>query len=80
VSGFFAYLLGGYVAGRRAGTSGGVNGAMTALVGLCVGGVLVSVLPPAGSVLARDGLLPPAALGFAAGSLPVAVMLSGASL
>lgn len=80
VSGFFAYLLGGYVAGRRAGTSGGVNGAMTALVGLCVGGVLVSVLPPAGNALARDGLLPPAALGFAAESLPVAVMLSGASL
>ncbi|WP_049761177.1 hypothetical protein [Rubrobacter xylanophilus] len=80
VSGFLAYLLGGYVAGRRAGASGGINGAMTGLLGLCVGGVLVSALPPAGDALARDGLLPPAALGFALGSAPVVALLSGATL
>ena len=37
LSGFLAYLAGGLVAGRVARASGGLNGAMTAVVGLVVG-------------------------------------------
>src|SRR3712207_2981701 len=37
LTGFLAYLVGGYVAGRRAGASDGLNRAMTAVFGLVVG-------------------------------------------
>ena len=40
VSGFLAYLIGGYTAARLAGHSGGRHGALTAVLGLIVGIVL----------------------------------------
>ena len=40
VSGFLAYLLGGYVAGRFARRAGGLHGALTAILGALTGAVL----------------------------------------
>jgi hypothetical protein len=40
VSGFLAYLLGGYVAGRFARRAGGLHGAMTAVLGAATGALL----------------------------------------
>jgi MFS family permease len=40
VSGFLAYLFGGYVAGRFARRAGGLHGAMTAVLGAAAGAVL----------------------------------------
>jgi hypothetical protein len=52
LSGFLAYLAGGLVAGRVARSSGGLNGAMTAVVGLVVG---VAVLVIGVSVQGQGG-------------------------
>ena len=43
LSGFLAYLLGGYVAGRFARRAGGANGAMTAVLGAAMGAALGSL-------------------------------------
>lgn len=40
VTGFLAYLIGGYVAGRFARRAGGLHGAMTAIFGAAAGAVL----------------------------------------
>src|SRR5215212_282139 len=40
VSGFLAYLFGGYVAGRFARRAGGLHGAMTAVLGAAAGAIL----------------------------------------
>ena len=40
VSGFLAYLFGGYVAGRLARRAGGLHGAMTAILGAATGAIL----------------------------------------
>jgi hypothetical protein len=40
VTGFLAYLFGGYVAGRFARRAGGLHGAMTAVLGVAAGAVL----------------------------------------
>jgi len=40
VSGFLAYLFGGYVAGRFVRRAGGLHGAMTAILGAAIGAVL----------------------------------------
>jgi hypothetical protein len=40
VTGFLAYLVGGYVAGRFARRSGGLHGAMTAVLGAAAGAAL----------------------------------------
>ncbi len=40
VSGFLAYLFGGYVAGKVARRAGGLHGAMTAILGAATGAVL----------------------------------------
>jgi NAD(P)-dependent dehydrogenase (short-subunit alcohol dehydrogenase family) len=40
VSGFLAYLFGGYVAGKFARRAGGLHGAMTAILGIGIGAVL----------------------------------------
>jgi hypothetical protein len=42
VSGFLAYLFGGYVAGRFARRAGGLHGAMTAVLGAATGAVLAA--------------------------------------
>lgn len=40
VSGFLAYLLGGYVAGKFARRAGGLHGVMTAIFGVAIGATL----------------------------------------
>jgi hypothetical protein len=42
VSGFLAYLFGGYVAGKFARRAGGLHGAMTAILGAATGAVLAT--------------------------------------
>ena len=42
VSGFLAYLFGGYVAGKFARRAGGLHGAMTAILGAATGAVLAA--------------------------------------
>lgn len=75
VSGFLAYLLGGYVAGKIAGVAGGLNGAMTAVFGLIVGLVLTSVLA-AFDVLFSEGVaVPPAGFGVAGVALLAGLVL-----
>ena len=67
VSGFLAYLLGGFVAGRYAGYSGGLNGAMTAVFGLIVGLVVGTILSVLGTTFAGGVAIPPANFGLAGG-------------
>ncbi len=80
LSGFIAYLLGGYVAGRIAGTSGGLAGAMTAVLGLAVGLVLTSVLVAFGVLLSEGVTVPPAGFGFADAALLAGLLLFVANL
>lgn len=64
LSGFLAYLIGGYVAAKQARASGGTNGAMTAVFGLLVGSVLAIILTVFGMVFPEGVALPPAGFGF----------------
>ena len=80
VSGFVAYLLGGYVAGRIAGASGGGNGAMTAVLGLAVGLVLTAVLALFGVLFSEGVTVPPAGFGFAGAALLAGLLLFLANL
>ncbi|HZF57226.1 MAG TPA: hypothetical protein VEZ19_01975 [Rubrobacter sp.] len=80
VSGFVAYLLGGYVAGRVAGTSGGLNGAMAAVLGLAVGLVLTTVLAAFGVLFSEGVTVPPAGFGFAGAALLAGLLLFLANL
>ncbi len=64
LSGFLAYLIGGYVAAKQARGSGGTNGAMTAVFGLLVGSVLAIILTVFGMVFPEGVALPPAGFGF----------------
>ncbi len=75
VSGFLAYLIGGYVAARTARSPGGKNGAMTAVLGLIVGSVLAVVLAVFGTVFPEGVALPPAGFGLAGGTLLASVVL-----
>ncbi len=75
VSGFLAYLAGGFVAGRSAGYSGGFNGAMTAVFGLVLGLVVGAILTILGVTFAEGVAMPPANFGFAGG-----VLLAGLAL
>ncbi len=75
VSGFLAYLAGGFVAGRSAGYSGGLNGAMTAVFGLIVGLVVGVILAVLGVTFAQGVAMPPANIGLTGG-----VLLAGAIL
>ena len=64
VSGFLAYLVGGYVAGRSARYSGGLNGAMTAVFGLALGLILASILTVFGVIFPEGVAVPPACFGL----------------
>ncbi len=75
VSGFIAYLLGGYVAGKVAGVSGGLNGAMTAVFGLVVGLALASILAVFGVLFSEGVAVPPAGFGFAGAALLAGLVL-----
>ncbi len=75
VSGFLAYLAGGFVAGRSAGYSGGLNGAMTAVFGLVLGLVVATILTVAGVTFAEGVAMPPANFGLAGGVLLAGLVL-----
>jgi hypothetical protein len=64
VSGFLAYLAGGFVAGRSAGYSGGLNGAMTAVFGLILGLVVGAILAVLGVTFSQGVAMPPATFGL----------------
>ena len=64
VSGFVAYLAGGFVAGRSAGYSGGLNGAMTAVFGLILGLVVGTILAVVGVTFTEGVAMPPANFGL----------------
>jgi hypothetical protein len=74
VSGFLAYLAGGFVAGRSAGYSGGLNGAMTAAFGLVLGLILGTILAVFGVTFAEGVAMPPANFGRA-GGVPLAAAI-----
>lgn len=81
VSGFLSHFAGGYVAGRRARVSGGLHGAMVAILGFVFVVVAVAVvsailLATAGIVLVERGVpLPSVTLGFAGGALLASLAL-----
>lgn len=64
LTGFASYLVGGYVAGRRAASAGGLNGAMTAVFGIVVGTLLAIVLVIVGLLAFGGEGLPTAPVGF----------------
>ena len=72
VAGFFAYLVGGYVAARSARRLGGLHGAMTAIFGLAVGVALALALAIFGITFMEGVTAPPAAFGLAGRVLLVA--------
>ncbi len=75
ISGFLAYLLGGFVAGRHAGRSGGLNGAMTAVFGLVVGLVVGIILTVFGATFAGGVAMPPANFGLTGSVLLTGLLL-----
>lgn len=75
VSGFLAYLAGGFVAGRSAGHSGGLNGAMTAVFGLILGVIVGAILAILGVTFAEGVAMPPANFGLAGGVLLAGLVL-----
>ena len=80
VSGFLAYLLGGYVAGKLAGRAGGLNGAMAAVFGLVVGLVLAAILALFGVLFSEGVAVPPAGFGLAGAALLAGLLLFGVNL
>ena len=75
LSGFLAYLVGGFVAARSARYSGGLNGAMTAVFGVIVGVVLAAILAVFGVILAEGVAMPPVNFGLAGGALLAGLVL-----
>ncbi len=75
VSGFLGYLVGGYVAAKLAGYSGGLHGAITAVFGLILGVILAIVLAVFGIIFAAAVAMPPANFGLAANALLAGLFL-----
>ncbi len=75
VSGFLAYLVGGYVAGRSARYSGGLNGAMTAGFGLILGVILAAILAVFGVIFPEGVAMPPACFGLMGEALLAGLIL-----
>ena len=80
VSGFLAYLIGGYAAAKLAGHSGGKHGALTAVFGLIVGIVLAAILSLLGVLFAGGVAAPPVVFGFAGAALLAGLILFLANL
>ena len=70
VSGFLAYLFGGYVAGKFARRAGGLHGAMTAILGAVAGVVLGAF-----GIVVSGGILV-ALLGLGFGKISVSAALA----
>lgn len=75
VSGFLAYLAGGYVAARTAGHAGGTHGALTAVFGLVFGLVLAGILGLFGVLFTEGVAMPPAGFGLASAALAAGLIL-----
>lgn len=76
IFGFISYLVGGYVAGRRAGTARPLNGAATAVFNLVVGLILSILLILLLFVTGGDNLPgAPINLGAAAGGSFISVVI-----
>jgi hypothetical protein len=75
LSGFLAYLIGGYAAGRSARVSGGLNGAMTAVFGLVLGIILAIIFVFFDLVLTGAVALPPVSFGMAGAALIAGLVL-----
>ncbi len=75
LSGFLAYLVGGYAAGRSARVSGGLNGAMTAVFGVILGIVLAVILAIFDVILTGGVALPPVNFGLAGAALLAGLIL-----
>jgi hypothetical protein len=71
VSGFLAYLFGGYVAGRFARRAGGLHGAMTAILGAAIGALLGTF----GLAVSGGGLVALIRLGFGGVTVSSAIAL-----
>lgn len=81
VSGFLAYLAGGYAAATLAGYSGGKHGVLAAIFGLIVGAALAAVLALAGPGLIPSAVaMPPANFGLAGAALPAGSILFAVNL
>ena len=80
VSGFLAYLIGGYTAARLAGHSGGRHGALTAVLGLIVGIVLAVAFSLFGVLFAGGVAVPPVGFGLAGAALLASLLLFLANL
>lgn len=74
-SGFLAYLVGGYVAARASRSSGGINGAATAVLGAILGLGFASVLSPFRVTFFEDLALLPAEFGPTGGTLAATGLL-----
>lgn len=75
LSGFLAYVAGGYVAGKLARVAGGANGAMTAVFGLIVGIIIAIILGILGIIFVEGVAMPPANFGLAGGALLAGLVL-----
>lgn len=75
LSGFLAYMVGGYVAGRLARVSGGLNGAMTAVFGLIVGIIGAIILAIFGAIIPEAVAIPPVNFGFTGAALVAGLIL-----
>ena len=75
LSGFLAYLIGGYAAGRSARVSGGLNGAMTAIFGVIVGIILAIILAIFNVVFTGGVALPPVNFGLAGAAVLAGLVL-----
>lgn len=75
VSGFIAYLVGGYAAARIARRFGGLHGAMTAVFGLVVGLALTLILAASGIVFAEGVAAPPVGFGLAGRAVVIGGLL-----
>lgn len=75
LSGFVAYLIGGYAAGRLSGGSGGLNGALTAVFGVIFGVIAAAILSAFGLVFSGGVALPPSAFGVYGAALIVGFFL-----
>jgi hypothetical protein len=75
VSGFLAFLLGGFVAARLSGRAGGRHGALTAVFGAVVGLAVAVLLALFGAVFAEGVALPPASFGLTGAALLAGLVL-----
>jgi len=75
VSGFWASLVGGFVAGRAARRSGGLHGATMALLGLALGILLAAVLAVFGVIFVEAVAAPPACFGIGGGGLQAGLVV-----